>query len=815
MSAWPTLLPRRELALLLALSAPTSGWALQEPSLLLRDPAAQPDALALILVVDTRGGDPASLPAVQASARALLEMQPAGRVGLVHQDAQGGLVVHAPAPLADARPALLAALENLTPAAGDFLEEALQAAGGLAAAESLACNAAQPLLIAASRPSRRLLALVPGLHWVPAGTPSNASQARRLLLAPVPRPDAPQLLAEPLLPSPAGQPPRHDDVVYLGLFEASGRQSWPGNLYRFRRSGTRIIGRDGREALDLAGPRLLPGATDAWSDTPGAGHIGSGGAASRLPPAADRRIWSTLAGTGLATAGNAVHADNPLAVAALGALPPEQARAAIDHLRDGDAAGLGDPLHGSPVLLPAQDAGNGPDLVFFATNAGLLHAIDAASGRERWAFIPARLLPRLALLLDNPPAPGGRSHGLDGGLRLAWPAAPGAPRAVLLAAMRRGGDGLLALDVSEPDSPRLLWELDAASAGFPALGESWSLPVAARLRVGGTIRDVAVFGGGHDASQDLPEPGPSPRGNALYIVDLLTGELLASAGAGPEHALVLPAMRYAIPAAPRVVDLDQDGLADRIYAGDTGGQLWRFDVRSDAGQWLSGGLIAELGSTAAPGDVAAARRFYATPDVVAIGSADGLPVVQVQLGSGHAPRLLDQVVADAFFAVRDRVPPSRLSDPARRPLRLADLDDVSGDAPPEVAAGSAGWRLSLAAQPGEKVLQPALSLNGRLYFSSFAPALSAGCGEPVGQNRMYTLELRDGQPPRAPAGEPLDPSHPPARAQLLEQQGIAPGPALLWPAGTPAMVCIGIECREADPAPTAPRRSWWRWSSPP
>jgi type IV pilus assembly protein PilY1 len=805
---WATLL-RGLAALLPGLAAPAWVWALQETSLLWREPGARPDALTLVLVVDTRGSDPSTLPALKATARLLIEAQPAGRAALVHQDAGGRLAVHDPVPLAEAQPALLAAIDALTPDAGLAIEDALHAAAALAATAGT-CAAVQPLLVSANRPSRRLLALLPGLQWVPAGALTDASTARALLLAPVPRPDAPQLLAAPLPPAPSGQPPRHADAVYLGLFEASGREAWPGNLHRFRRSGTRIVDGAGQEVLDPAGPRLRPGVAGDWSDSANAGRAMSGGAADRLPAAADRRIWSNLAGLDLAATGNAVHADNPLALAALDPLSPDQARAVIGYLRDGEASGLGDPLHGSPVLLPG--AGGEDGLVFLATNAGLLHAIAAASGREQWAFIPARLLPRLALLRDNPPAPAGRSHGLDGGLRLAWPAAPGAPRTVLIAAMRRGGDGLYALDVSMPDHPRLLWALDASSPGFSALGESWSLPVPARIRAGGTIRDVAVFGGGHDASQDLGEPGPSPRGNALYVIDLVTGELLASAGAGPGHALALPAMRYAIPATPRVVDLDQDGLADRIYVGDTGGQLWRLDVASSADRLLTAGVLAELGSTAAPGDPAAARRFYATPDVVAVTSADGLPVLQIQLGSGHYPRLLDQTVTDMFFAVRDQVPPGRLADPARRPAGLGDLADVGDGAPPDVAGGTAGWRLALAGQPGEKVLQPALSLNGRVYFSSFAPGRSASCDEPIGQNRLYELGLRDGRPPRAAADEALEAGQPPARARLLEQSGIAPGPSLLWPAGAPAMVCAGIECRPGDPALEAPRRSWWRWS---
>ena len=41
------------------------------------------------------------------------------------------------------------------------------------------------------------------------------------------------------------------------------------------------------------------------------------------------------------------------------------------------------------------------------------------------------------------------------------------------------------------------------------------------------------------------------------------------------HDLELDDMNNSIPAAPRVFDLTGDGLADRMYVGDTGGRLWR------------------------------------------------------------------------------------------------------------------------------------------------------------------------------------------------------------------------------------------------
>ena len=57
-------------------------------------------------------------------------------------------------------------------------------------------------------------------------------------------------------------------------------------------------------------------------------------------------------------------------------------------------------------------------------------------------------------------------------------------------------------------------------------------------------------------------------------------------------------MDRAIPNQVRVIDLNGDGLADRMYASDLGGQIWRFDVSNgqSANSLIAGGVIAQLGA---------------------------------------------------------------------------------------------------------------------------------------------------------------------------------------------------------------------------
>ncbi len=68
-------------------------------------------------------------------------------------------------------------------------------------------------------------------------------------------------------------------------------------------------------------------------------------------------------------------------------------------------------------------------------------------------------------------------------------------------------------------------------------------------------------------------------------------------------------MNNSIPAPIRVIDTNGDGFADRMYAADMGGRIWRFDIfngkdpTSTTDPLVAGGIFATLGA----GDVAGAQ----------------------------------------------------------------------------------------------------------------------------------------------------------------------------------------------------------------
>jgi type IV pilus assembly protein PilY1 len=325
-------------------------------------------------------------------------------------------------------------------------------------------------------------------------------------------------------------------------------------------------------------------------------------------------------------------------------------------------------------------------------------------------------------------------------------------------------------------------------------------------------------------------------GNAVFIVDLETGERLWSAGAPDSgHDLVLPDMQHSIPAAPRVLDLSGDGLADRFYVGDMGGRLWRFDIVNGNGSATlgEGGVLASLGAADLAGNPdSASRRFYATPDVVFVSCLRGT-FLAINIGSGYSGHPLDTDVEDAFFSVRDRnVYGAIATEDYPTPIGVDDLLDITTDATADVRTPfdvtvsptddistlSQGWLLRMVEDEGEKVLNSAITFDNTIFFTSFSPgARVEACVGGLGINRRYQVDACNGRPVNN-----LDGSTEPGplgiqdRMRILNQTGIAPETVLLLTdhAGTTATSCVGLECFAPDDEDegagegTMPRTIW-------
>jgi len=649
---------------------------------------------------------------------------------------------------------------------------------------------------------------------------------------------------------------RNLNDIYITTFGAKARAHWPGNLKKYRIADSRIVDVVDVPAVDPLTGFFLDTAKSYWTVGGADGNdVRLGGAAHQLPDPVLRNLYTNNSVGDLtsatnhvspANAGSFVDSDFGLTGATGEPTMDEVIRwARGEDLRDEDnnAATLvrttiGDPLHSQPAAIVYGGTAASPDVVIYtATNDGYLHAIAGDTGAELWAFIPKELLSNLTRLYFDPRSKY-KQYGIDGNVipvmkdvdndGVIEPADGDFVHIVF--GMRRGGQTYYALDVTNKSAPKLLWDVDIAEAG-----ESWSSPVIARMDIASVSQNpdkaVVVIGGGYDSVHDTSAHPASPDGTGagIHILDLVSGTQLWRAGEDSGADLTLSTagreMTRAIPNEVRVIDLTGDGFADRMYATDLGGQVWRFDIYNgeDPSTLVTGGIIARLGAEglAAP-KPADTRRFYNSPDVSLITDKYQLRrYIAVNVGSGYRAHPFDLSAADRFFSLRDGDVFNQLSQAAYDSYPIAtdgDLVEVSGATGTIVTASDRGWKFTLPAN--EKILADSFTFDDQVFFVAFTPDSDAAatCAAGKGTNFLYRVSAVNGDPIVADI-DAVDPAlSDDERRTTLQQGGIAPSPTILFPSPDPSctgddcivppIFCVGVECDEPGFDPFPVRTLW-------
>ncbi|WP_216070608.1 PilC/PilY family type IV pilus protein [Acinetobacter oleivorans] len=273
---------------------------------------------------------------------------------------------------------------------------------------------------------------------------------------------------------------------------------------------------------------------------------------------------------------------------------------------------MGGSIHSLPVQLTyngtLDENGNltsaREQSILYGTMEGGLHIVDASTGVEQMAFVPADILNdpvasrALVVGQSDTTAP---AHGMDG----AWVSDPAysitttgsgssavskvtAKQMNIYGGMRMGGSSYYGLNVLNPASPKLLFRVGADQTDYSRMGQSWSKPVLANIRYNGVIKRVMIVGGGYDQCYENPNitlsnscfTNGKAKGNAVYIIDAKTGERLwwtSDTGSNIDNSN----MKHSIVSRISTLDRDADGLVDHLYFGDLGGQIFRIDLNNN------------------------------------------------------------------------------------------------------------------------------------------------------------------------------------------------------------------------------------------
>lgn len=402
----------------------------------------------------------------------------------------------------------------------------------------------------------------------------------------------------------------------------------------------------------------------------------------------------------------------------------------IDLSKGGELRQMGAVMHSQPVLVTNKgkiafnkttkkiSSTNREDYVLFGSTQGLLHVVDADSGKEKFAFVPNEMIENQRQAFLKPDvSTGGMSkmfYGVDapwmvhteyvidsaGNLTVGSGKASQNGKQTGYGGLRMGGRSYYALDLRNINSPSLQFHIDPAtqkiyrsgsSTTFSELqymGQSWSKPTIGYVNWGGKRKMVMFVGGGYDAGgatnskNGVPANGiyagyedpdynqTSKMGAGVYMFDAENGDLLwwasdnasASSGTTTNTGVIATKdsnLKYSVVSEIRTVDRDGNDLIDHIYFGDLGGQVFRIDLDNKASK-LGGFAKAPVRLLDLSTSNGKNPRFYDLPGF-SLYSSDGNTFASVSIGSGNRSKPLKDYLSsdssykyDAIYNVYDK-----------------------------------------------------------------------------------------------------------------------------------------------------------------
>lgn len=416
-------------------------------------------------------------------------------------------------------------------------------------------------------------------------------------------------------------------------------------------------------------------------------------------------------------------------------------------------------------------------VVYVGANDGMLHGFSETTGEEVLAYVPNAAYTYLAELTSEDYE---HRYYVDAGPNIIDvymanmddpdSVANGLWRTALVGGLGGGGQGIYALDVTDPSifdeanaASIVMWEFDDTDDAD--LGYTYSRPQIAKM----ADEDgswAAVFGNGYNNTE--ADGNASTTGTAvLYIVNVETGDIIRkidtlAGSVGSPNGLATPLM----------IDYDADSIVDYIYAGDLLGNMWKFDVTSDNpdnwnSDFVSVGTPDPLFTTAAGQPITSQPQATIHPD--------DLGGFMVFFGTGKYIEILDNdptgQTTQSFYGIWDKntgsLTPFDSSDLLAQTItnqyqQSFDTDDDGVDdetftlrdvSDNEISWDThMGWKLDFLPENvegsanisnfGERQVSNAIVRGGRLIFTTLVPS-SVEC-EFGGTSFLMELDFRSG-----------------------------------------------------------------------
>lgn len=452
---------------------------------------------------------------------------------------------------------------------------------------------------------------------------------------------------------------------------------------------------------------------------------------------------------------------------------------------------LGDIVDSAVVASTLAD---GTKLVSFGANDGMLHVLDAKTGKERFSYIPSPVFANLHELTR--PSYAGHAHRnyVNAPPVVRQIAGGSGPYHLLVGGLGSGGQGIYALDLNQAAnaSPATVnkavkWEF--TDKHHTDLGYTYGHPVITKVKA--DDRWVVLVANGYNNSvADFHGAGSGKA--VLFVLDADSGALLKAIDTGAGSTATPNGL-----ATPFATDYDNDGYSDLVYAGDLEGNLWAFDLRGGVADWK---VVHKEDGKPAPlftaKDREGKRQSITTQPGAAYHPDGGLLVV---VGTGKYLEDSDNTVdsatpVDSFYALWHQIDADDDAPIAGRSLLqqqeiLYQLGDKRITSSNSFSYGGAeakrGWYLDLIAPAldtgeGERLIVKPQVRFDKVGINTFIPSLeSCSAG---GQNWWMELDLFYGKS-RTILPEDFDPTDADDWDKLGIPEWKSPGPPIP-PGGT-------------------------------
>ena len=370
-------------------------------------------------------------------------------------------------------------------------------------------------------------------------------------------------------------------------------------------------------------------------------------------------------------------------------------------------------------------------MIYVGSNGGMLHAFYAPisasdpqaanAGKEAWAYIPQPVLPDLYRLADNDYKSNHHFY-VDGSPTSGdvYDTTAGAWKTILVGGLNAGGKGYYALDITDPTTPKSLWEFNFSSTcggtGTDCnLGLTFGRPVISKLANGTWV--VFVTSGYNNVGSST---GSGDGVGYLYVLNAVTGSVISKISTGVGTSTNPSGLR-------EVNNYVANGAVDnktlRVYGGDLLGNVWRFDVN---------GTIAPTGTEATLVGITKDSSGTTQPITtrMQLAEVDGKTMILVGTGKFLGSSDTATTQTQSIYGFKDTpgavVVYSNLRG-SLKPLTLTQSGTIrtsSCTGSTATCALSAGWVIDLP-ESKERVNVDPFVVSGTVVFSSNVPSNSA------------------------------------------------------------------------------------------